>query len=75
VQELGAGPAAIPRNHLNAQRLAAAMRAAATDPLVRSRAAELGKRLRAEDGIARGVEVLEGIALSGGKIRSARRGR
>jgi sterol 3beta-glucosyltransferase len=58
VWRLRAGPEPIPVRKLTAERLAAAIRAAQTDAEIRRRAAELGSRLRAEDGVARAVEVL-----------------
>jgi UDP:flavonoid glycosyltransferase YjiC (YdhE family) len=69
IQDLGAGPAPVPRKRLDAERLAAAVRAAVLDPLLRSRAAEIGARIRAENGVARAVEVLEGIGSQGLQVR------
>ncbi len=63
VRDLGVGAGPVPRKQLTAERLAETLRAA-NDPLVRSRAAELGARIRAENGIARAVEVLERIAAA-----------
>jgi UDP:flavonoid glycosyltransferase YjiC (YdhE family) len=61
VRDLGVGPAPLPRNRLTAGGLAAAIRRAADDPLLRSRAADLGARIRAENGVARAVEALEQV--------------
>jgi UDP:flavonoid glycosyltransferase YjiC (YdhE family) len=61
VADLGAGPAPIPRKRLTADRLAGAIRQAVTDPAMRRRAAELGRSIRAEDGIARAVAVIDQI--------------
>jgi sterol 3beta-glucosyltransferase len=58
----GAAPAPIPRQRLTAERLAAAVRSAVTDPETRRRAAELGAKVRADDGVARAVEVFERCA-------------
>jgi UDP:flavonoid glycosyltransferase YjiC (YdhE family) len=58
VQALGAGPAPIPRKKLTADRLAAAIGQAVGDAGMRSRAAEIGARIRAEDGVARAVEII-----------------
>jgi sterol 3beta-glucosyltransferase len=55
---LGAGPRPIPVRKLNAEALASAIRQADT-PEVRGRAAALGARIRAEDGVARAVEVIQ----------------
>ncbi len=60
VADLGVGPEPIPRRKLSAGRLAEAISAAVTDGAMRRRAAVLGERIRAEDGVARAVEVLEG---------------
>ena len=59
VYELGLGPRPIPRHELTAERLAAAIQVAVHDAGMRQRAAALGRRLRAEDGVARAVEVIE----------------
>lgn len=59
VAELGVGPAPIPRRVLSADRLARALRQAMSDPAMRQRAAELGARIRAENGVARAVAVIE----------------
>jgi len=56
---LGAGPEPIPRGKLTAERLAAAIRAATSDNGMRKRAAEIGEKIRSEDGIARAVELIE----------------
>jgi UDP:flavonoid glycosyltransferase YjiC (YdhE family) len=59
VFELGVGPRPIPRKRLEEETLATALRVATTDPDLRSRAAELGARIRAEDGVARAVATFE----------------
>ena len=55
VFELGAGTRPIPRKRLQADTLAAALQLATTDPNMRERAAALGERIRAEDGVERAV--------------------
>lgn len=62
VTDLGVGPQPIPRRKLIAERLAAAITAATTDQQMRERAAALGERIRAEDGVARTIEVIEGFS-------------
>jgi sterol 3beta-glucosyltransferase len=57
VHSLGAGPVPIPFRKLTAERLAAAIRGAVSDGLIRQRAAELGRQVRAEDGTGRAVEL------------------
>jgi sterol 3beta-glucosyltransferase len=59
VFELGVGPRPILRKRLDAENLATALRVATTDAGMRERAAALGKRIRAEDGVARAVATLE----------------
>lgn len=54
--KLGVGPRPIPRKKLSAERLAEAISIAVSDAGMRSRAADLGKRIRAEDGVAGAVE-------------------
>ena len=58
VTDLGVGPKAIPAKKLNAGRLAAAIQTAVTDIAIRERAAALGKKIQAEDGITRAVELI-----------------
>ncbi|MBL8058713.1 MAG: glycosyltransferase family 1 protein [Anaerolineales bacterium] len=59
VARLGAGPSPIPRNQLTARRLASAIQAAVGDPVLRSRAAAIGRQLQAEDGVACAVEAFQ----------------
>jgi sterol 3beta-glucosyltransferase len=57
VHGLGAGPAPIPFRELTAERLAAAIHQAVTDQQIRQQAAELGSRIRSEDGLGRTAEL------------------
>ena len=57
VSALGAGPPPIPRKRLTRERLAEAFRRAVGDAAMRSRAAEVGAMIRAEDGVGAAVEV------------------
>jgi UDP:flavonoid glycosyltransferase YjiC (YdhE family) len=59
VYELGVGPRPIPRSKLTADALAAAIRAAVSDDAMRERAAVLGTRIRAEDGIRTAVQRID----------------
>jgi UDP:flavonoid glycosyltransferase YjiC (YdhE family) len=59
VFELGAGPRPIPRKHLDAETLAAAIGTATNDSVMRDRAAMLGAQIRAEDGVATAVAAFE----------------
>jgi UDP:flavonoid glycosyltransferase YjiC (YdhE family) len=61
VADLGVGPEPVPRRRLTALALAAAIDQAVSDKAMRDRAAALGRRLRAEDGVGRAVEVIEGV--------------
>lgn len=59
VAELGVGPQPIPRTHLTADKLAGALRQALDDTSMRRRAAALGEKIRAEDGVANAVRVIQ----------------
>jgi sterol 3beta-glucosyltransferase len=59
VYELRVGTKPIPRKRLTAENLAEAIHIAVTDPTIRKNAAHLGEIIRAEDGVARAVAVIE----------------
>ncbi|HXI14843.1 MAG TPA: glycosyltransferase, partial [Chloroflexota bacterium] len=59
VARLGAGPPPIPQRKLTVEGLAAAIHTATTDAGMRERAAALGERIRAEDGVRVAVEAFE----------------
>lgn len=59
VHSLGVGPKPIPRRHLSVEKLAEGIRLMVTDDAMRRRAADLGARIRAEDGVGRAAELLE----------------
>jgi len=59
VHNLGVGPAPIPRSKLTVDRLARAIEEAVTNTAMRQRAAELGSKIQAEDGIANAVEIIQ----------------
>jgi sterol 3beta-glucosyltransferase len=59
VYELGAGPKPIPQKNLTAQGLASAIHMAVSSPDMQQRAAALGEKIRAEDGVARAVAAIE----------------
>ena len=65
---LGVGPRPIPRKALTADRLADAVTRAVTDPILQSRAAALGERIRAEDGVARAVEIISAYFNAGAGV-------
>jgi sterol 3beta-glucosyltransferase len=58
VQQLGVGPKPIPQWQLTAEGLADALKTAVQDETMQQRAAELGEKIRAEDGVARAVEIV-----------------
>jgi hypothetical protein len=60
VESLGVGPRAIPREKLTAAALAVAIRTALSDMDMQRRAADLGARIRAEDGIGNAVALVDG---------------
>jgi UDP:flavonoid glycosyltransferase YjiC (YdhE family) len=62
VVALGVGPPYLELDRLTADQLAAAIRTATTDQGMRDRARALGERIRAENGVARAVEVVEEYA-------------
>ena len=59
VAKLGVGPIPIPLKKLTVDRLAQAIERAVTDQDMRQRAAQLGSKVQAEDGIAKAVAVLQ----------------
>ncbi|RAY11265.1 glycosyltransferase [Actinomadura craniellae] len=61
VAALDAGPAPLPFKELTAERLAAGIRTATETPGLRAAARSLGKRIRAEDGIAAARTVLDDL--------------
>ncbi len=65
VYDLGVGPAPIPRSKLTVDRLAQAIQEAVTNGSMRQRAASLGSKIQAEDGIARAVELIQQIEGNG----------
>lgn len=60
VYEMGVGPRPIPHQKLTVEKLAAAITQAVSDRSMRDRAAVLGEKIRAEDGVGRAVEIIEG---------------
>lgn len=59
VADLGVGPRPIPRRRLTAERLAAAIARAVRDEEMRARAAAVGQRIRAEDGVGQAIGIIE----------------
>lgn len=61
VKTLGVGPDPIPRRRLTAGKLGQALQVAVTDETMRARAAALGRRIRAEDGVGYAVGLINQI--------------
>jgi sterol 3beta-glucosyltransferase len=61
IADLGVGTPPIPRQQLTIEKLAQAIDRAVTDPAIRQRAAELGAKIRAEDGVAGVVAIVRSI--------------
>jgi UDP:flavonoid glycosyltransferase YjiC (YdhE family) len=59
VHQLGVGPKAIPRKELTAAALASAIHTVVHDQQMRDKAKALGEAIRAEDGVAEAVRVIE----------------
>ena len=69
--DLGVGPAPIPQKRLTVDNLAEAIRQIATDSEMRQRAASLGEKLRAEDGVGNAIEVINQYLNVKSKIAAA----
>ncbi len=69
IAKLGVGPEPIPCLQLTVERLAQAIQTAVTDQAMRQRAAHLGMKIRAENGIARAVAVAQEIEKCGAVCR------
>lgn len=61
VHRAGVGPKPIPERKLTSDRLAEAITAAGSDLEMQKRAAALGEKIQAEDGVARAVEIIGGL--------------
>jgi UDP:flavonoid glycosyltransferase YjiC (YdhE family) len=63
VHALGAGPEPIQRKKLSTERLANAIRVATNDEVMRRRAAIIGTRILAEDGVAQAVKAFSSLKM------------
>jgi sterol 3beta-glucosyltransferase len=63
VHVLGAAPPPIPSHRLTARGLAAALNTALTDGSIRTRLNQIQAGMRAEDGLAQAVELIESLSL------------
>lgn len=61
VAKLGVGTAPIPQKQLTVEKLASAIRTAATDTMMHQKAAALGERLKKEDGTGNALKVIDGL--------------
>lgn len=59
VQRLGVGTAPIPQKQLTAEKLAVAIREVTTNQSMQQKAVEIGEKIRAEDGVAATVTIIE----------------
>jgi sterol 3beta-glucosyltransferase len=59
VHALGAGPQPIPQKKLTPEKLAQAIREAVDSLAIRQNAAELGEKIRGEDGLANAIAIIE----------------
>jgi UDP:flavonoid glycosyltransferase YjiC (YdhE family) len=59
VQELGVGPKPIKRRRLTVDNLVEALERVVSDEEMRKKAASLGQRIRAENGVAQAVTIIE----------------
>jgi UDP:flavonoid glycosyltransferase YjiC (YdhE family) len=59
ISQLGVGPDPLPRKRLTAERLARAIQVATSDESMRERAAALGEKIRAEDGVRQAVSIAQ----------------
>lgn len=69
VHRLGVGPEPIPQKKLTAARLAAAIEAVMGDRAVQQKAAALGEKIRAEDGIGAAVKFIEAHVRQGESLK------
>lgn len=61
VEKRGVGPKRIPHSKLTAEVLGAAIGKALNDRYMRNNAAEMGERVRAEDGLVRAADIIERV--------------
>ena len=64
VYRMGISPRPIPHKHLTAENLAEAITTAVSDHTLRTRAADLGVRIRAEDGVGNAVQIVQNVLAS-----------
>ncbi len=64
VYDLGAGSKPIPQKKLTVEKLAAALREVATSQAIQQSAAEIGEKIRQEDGIANAVTIIERVVAN-----------
>lgn len=72
VFDLGVGPEPVPLKKLSVERLSHAICITATDGGMRRRAADLGERIRAENGVVRAVKIIDDALEQGERPLSSR---
>lgn len=65
VHDLGAGPTPLPRKTITSERLASAISEAVSNRDMAARAAAIGEKLRGEDGVGKGVAVIQELLSRG----------
>lgn len=71
VHQLGAGPKPIPQGRLDAEKLSAGIATAVNDREIAARAAQLGQKILAEDGVARATEIIDSILANQQIVRAS----
>jgi len=64
VADLGVGTAPIPRKQLTAERLAQAIQTVVSDRTMQQQAANLGEKIRSEDGVANAIAIIQRLEKS-----------
>lgn len=71
IAQLGAGADPIPKSKLSAERLAEAIQTVTSDRSIRDNAKAVGEKIRAEDGVARAVDLLNAYFSSARKVAAS----
>jgi len=58
---LGVGPPPLPATHITTRKLESMIDCVEREPAIRTRASELGRQLRLEDGVATAVELISSL--------------
>ncbi|MBK7320618.1 glycosyltransferase [Candidatus Villigracilis affinis] len=71
IADLGAGPKPIRYKELTAERLQEAIRSGIGNPQIQQKAAELGQKIRTENGIENALSIFEKMLSTGGQYKRA----